>query len=724
MWSFLNPVFLWAGLAATIPLILHLLARRRAVRIRFPTIRFLQLAQRQSSHRVRMENFLLWMLRTILLLLLAFAFALPVVRSRTAGFLGRSRRDIAIVWDVSHSMTYETGGRKVWEDARQVVLNILGTLGAGDRACLHTAGAQVTALAAAPTPDVKFIEGQVRQQEPEAGVALLAPALRAACDALKESGSREREVYIVTDGQALTWSGFPARGAPGAEAGATNASAAVWDPKAVDERIVFFAALLGAGSPENSAPVEVEVQPSLLLAGTPAQFAVRTMQSGPARDTTLTLSIGGREVARQTMPAGRAATETTFPLPDLAPGVHAVSVATAPDGLAIDDAFHAVLHVRDRVPVLCIGDEGDLVFLTRALSPGARTTGMAPRAMGAAEWAPRSSQGQGCIFLCNAAPLAGAMLLEIERYVRDGGLVAVFPGDWGGPTDYDNLSWLPARPVGVDEIPAGSGRRTLRLKKPADPLFHGLLLPPGVVPAIALKRSARLAAPAADAETLIAMEDDAPLLMARPFGAGRVLLFTVSADRAWSNLPLTPIFLPLVHQVVRHGAGLVREPLWLTAGRDVVLPPSAGLAEKSPLFAPDGSKASVRPVQRDGRTDLQVDAARVPGVYETSDTAGTKRPVVAINVDRRESDLSPVEAGDVPKLIGSKQVHVARDREELARRVEEHRVGRPLGELVLWIALVVAVLEFGMANRVSRRTAARRNRWTVEASGRVRVEGA
>ncbi len=722
MWSFLNPMFLWAGLAATIPLILHLLARRRAVRIRFPTIRFLQRAQRQSSHRVRMENFLLWVLRTLLLLLLAFAFALPVVRSRTAGFLGRSRRDVAIVWDVSYSMTYETGGRKVWEDARQVVLNILGNLGAGDRACLYAAGEQVTALAAAPTPDVKFLEGQVRQQEPEGGAAALAPALRAACDALKESGSREREVYIVTDGQALTWSGFQAGGVRASETGATNQSAAVWDPEAVDERIVFFAALLGAGAPENSAPVEV--QPSLLLSGTPAQLAVRTMQSGPARDTTLTLSIGGREVARQTLPAGQAATESTFPLPDLAPGVHAASVATAPDGLALDDVFHAVLRVRDRVPVLCVGDDGDLVFLSRALSPGARTTGMLPRVLAAGEWAPQTSQGQGCIFLCNAAPLGGAMLLELERYIRDGGLVAVFPGDRGGPTDYDNLSWLPAKPVGVDEIPAGSGRRTLRLKKPADPLFHGLLLPPGVVPAIALKRSARLAAPAADAETLIAMEDDAPLLMARPFGAGRVLLFTVSADRSWSSLPLTPIFLPLMHQIVRHGAGLVREPLWLPAGRDVVLPVSAGLTERSPLVAPDGSRAAVRPVQRDGRTDLQIDVARVPGGYETTDAAGTKRPVVAINVDRRESDLTPVEADDVSKLIGSKQVHVARDREELARRVEEHRVGRPLGELVLWIALVFAVLEFGMANRVSRRTAARRNRWTVEASGRVRVEGA
>lgn len=722
MWSFLNPMFLWAGLAATIPLVLHLLARRRAVRIRFPTIRFLQMAKRQSSHRVRMENFLLWFLRTALLLLLALAFALPVVRSRTAGFLGRSRRDVAVVWDVSHSMTYETGGRKVWDDGRDVVLNILAGLGAGDRICLYLAGGEVTPLAAAPTPDLKFVEAQVRQQTPEGSVAVLAPALRAACDALKDSGAREREVYIVTDGQALTWGGFHSAVPDATQVGTTNAAA--WDAKTVDERIVFFTALLGADAPENAAPTDVEVQPGLLLAGSPAQLSVRTVQSGPSRETSLTLTVDQREIARQTIPAGQAGGETVFPLPELSPGFHAASVATSPDGLVVDDTFHIILRARDRVPVLCVGDEADMVFLTRALSPGVRTTGLTPRSITPAAWTPQVAQGQGCVFLCNAAPLPGAVLMEIERYVREGGLVVVFPGDKGGPADYENLSWLPAKPVGVDEMPSGEGRRSLRLKKPADPLFQGLLLPPGVVPTLAVRRTARLAAPAPDAEALIVMDGDAPLLMARPFGAGRVLLFTVSADRAWSNLPLTPIYLPLLHQIVRHGAGLVREPLWLPAGRDVALPATtAGLTEKSRLAVPDGTTMAVRPVKREGRTDLVLDEARVPGIYQGIAATGAKWPVAAVNVDRRESDLTPVDPESVPKLIGSKQVYIARDREELARRVEEHRVGRPLGEVILWLVLAVAVLEFLMANRVSRRTAARRHDWTVEASGRVRVEG-
>ncbi len=58
------------------------MARRQTVRMPFSTIRFLKLAQKQSSTKIRMENFLLWLLRTLLMLLLAFAFAKPVARAR------------------------------------------------------------------------------------------------------------------------------------------------------------------------------------------------------------------------------------------------------------------------------------------------------------------------------------------------------------------------------------------------------------------------------------------------------------------------------------------------------------------------------------------------------------------------------------------------------------------------------------------------------------------
>ena len=107
MFSFINPFFLYWCTAAIIPLVLHLLQSNRTVRLPFSTIRFLKLAQKRSSRRIKMENFILWLLRTLVLLLLALAFAMPVLRTSDFGaFFGRSARDVALVIDNSLSLIH------------------------------------------------------------------------------------------------------------------------------------------------------------------------------------------------------------------------------------------------------------------------------------------------------------------------------------------------------------------------------------------------------------------------------------------------------------------------------------------------------------------------------------------------------------------------------------------------------------------------------------------
>ena len=134
MWSFINPAFLFALGAAAIPLLLHLLQKKRKIQMPFSTVRFLKLAQRRSASRVRLENILLWLLRTAILVLLALAFAMPVLRTSSFGsFLGEAQRDVAIVWDVSYSMTYESGRTRVWDDARSAATGIINSLRKGDR---------------------------------------------------------------------------------------------------------------------------------------------------------------------------------------------------------------------------------------------------------------------------------------------------------------------------------------------------------------------------------------------------------------------------------------------------------------------------------------------------------------------------------------------------------------------------------------------------------------
>ena len=47
------------------------------------------------------------------------------------------------------------------------------------------------------------------------------------------------------------------------------------------------------------------------------------------------------------------------------------------------------------------------------------------------------------------------------------------------------------------------------------------------------------------------------------------------------------------------------------------------------------------------------------------------------------------------------------------------RTGNPLAEHFLWVAFLLAIFEWGLSNRINRKTASLTSRLLVEASGRV-----
>src|SRR5207244_13087696 len=75
--TFLQPAFLFGALAAAVPVIIHLIYRRRALVHRFPAVRFLLLADKRTARKFRLARWLLLALRMLAICLLAFSLARP-----------------------------------------------------------------------------------------------------------------------------------------------------------------------------------------------------------------------------------------------------------------------------------------------------------------------------------------------------------------------------------------------------------------------------------------------------------------------------------------------------------------------------------------------------------------------------------------------------------------------------------------------------------------------
>ncbi len=134
-----------------------------------------------------------------------------------------------------------------------------------------------------------------------------------------------------------------------------------------------------------------------------------------------------------------------------------------------------------------------------------------------------------------------------------------------------------------------------------------------------------------------------PAVLERRVGRGRVLLWGSTLDVSWSDLPTKPVFLPFIHQSVRHLAGYTEPEPWLTVGQ--VLNTSAvaarGPAAQRVLLTPSGRRL---PLDDEGTDVLELTEQ---GFYEVRGDANQADAIVAANVDPAEADLTPMDPKEI-----------------------------------------------------------------------------
>src|SRR3954470_381608 len=144
LWSFLSgifvsPLFAFAGAAlASIPIIIHILNRRRFKTVRWAAMEYLLQAMRKNRRRLKFEQWLLLAIRCLLIFLMGMALARPLgCDNNTIAALGGQRTALHVfVLDNSYSMAYEPGGRpdakSHLDQAKLMAKRIIDRLAAGN----------------------------------------------------------------------------------------------------------------------------------------------------------------------------------------------------------------------------------------------------------------------------------------------------------------------------------------------------------------------------------------------------------------------------------------------------------------------------------------------------------------------------------------------------------------------------------------------------------------
>jgi len=194
------PVLLIGLLAAGIPILVHLLASVRAPEVYFSTLRFVRLAMEKTARRRRVQHWLLMLMRSLLMALLAMALAQPFYRPQRYLPGEPSNMSAVVILDNSMSMSARLGLQTRLDRAKRIARQTLGGAGRPRRAALLVTCGGAAQDAPRLVGDPQTLLDRLDAVGPSYARADLAAAVRTAQDLLSEEASN-RAIFLISDMQ-------------------------------------------------------------------------------------------------------------------------------------------------------------------------------------------------------------------------------------------------------------------------------------------------------------------------------------------------------------------------------------------------------------------------------------------------------------------------------------------------------------------------------------------
>jgi hypothetical protein len=623
--GFLAPWFLGGLGALAVPVFLHLLRHHRALPRPVGSLMFFERGTQSSTRYRRLRHVVLFALRFALVLLVVLAFAHPFVRRAAADFSGRL---LLIVVDNSFSM--RAGTR--FADAKAQALAVLAAKPPNQKAQIMTLGGPVGWLTPATAEETQ-LQAALESLQPGDGRANFAELGRTIRQ-LSETVRGPIDVHLFSDMQRTA---MPANFA---------------DLVLPNNVTLRFEPVAKGAAPPNWTVESVETRAVLSHPKDPKRFAVKAVLAGfgtPEVSKTVSLVVNGKVVATRkvNLPAnGRATVE--FAPPDVGYGFNRCEVRIeGRDAFPADDASVFVVSRSDPQRVLFVHAGGEVrsaLYFGSALEaagPGAFVL----QSVAAEQATDLDPSKYAFVVLSDAVVLPSIFEHALAAYVARGGKVLISLGTaaarhariplWdgavkgvheyartGNPATVGQVDF--SYPAVAEEQPGHDNGAWADVK-----VFYAVVLDPGQS-----RVAARLA-------------DGTPLLVDKQLGQGHVVLLSSGLENLTNDLPLHPVFVAFVDRTARYLSG--NEQL---GGSRLV----DSFVQLRSAGEPVGAATSIEIIDPDGRRLFSLTEARTAesfrleraGFYQIRFANG-RDAVIAVNPDRRESDLEPL-AEDVQQL--------------------------------------------------------------------------
>jgi hypothetical protein len=691
---FLSAPLLGGLVLAGIPILIHLLNRRRFTLVEWAPMKYLKLTIKTNRRRLRIEQIILLILRTLVIIALFLAISRPTLSEGGGLLASRARVSRFIVIDDSLSMGYQADHRSAFDSAKEAASQVLHAIGAQDSiTAILTTSPAAPLVREATLQDPNQLLAQIDALEPTEAATRWGPTFKSVDDLLNVSTFPEKELVIITDLRKSGW---------GSD---VTDIANRWAAESIHVKIID----VGSRNTDNVVLSRFDREDPMSLPGAPLRLlaTVRNDTPNPLQGLQAELTVGDeqRPLLLPELPAGQS-TDIPLTITPSKPGPLAVHLTLPPDNLPGDNTRWLAVNVRPRLDLLLIDGQpgaGPFESATDFLHV-AYTIGADPwhvTRLDDSDWQSGHTPMTDVAVLANVASISPAHVKELEKLVSAGMGLMIFAGEQVDPQQYNESLYhngaglLPAKLDRViDDSPSG-----LVVEGFADsPLATLAKVAPAALSRIKPKRFLSIIPPSASATDVrvLARWNDSeghPAVIEKSLGRGKILFWTISADRQWSDWPVDPTYV----LAMRSAAQSIARP---DANTD-------NLVAAQPIdFATDGAVLDPHITTPQSSTPQSISALHFDQTARTGsylltwkDALGKDQShLLCVNPDPAESSLEPIGDDDLSSLLGALRppiLHFTQD-----RSIAEP--GREIWRTLVTALLVLAAAETAMAVWVGR----------------------
>lgn len=682
---FLNPIFLFGMLSGIIPIVIHLVSNRKTETVQFSTLRFLKLSHLRTMTRLKLRQIILLLLRILILILISLAISEPVVKFSGFSFFGKGKAVSAvIILDNSYSMAY--GGTDTpFNKAKDAAVQISKSIKRSDEVALILTNSRGYQGSLGVFLDRSKIQDIMPDISISNDYADIGTALTEAIKILTKSAGPNKEIYLITDLQKVSWDNIES-------------------PINLFSDVRLY--LVNAGKEDFSNTAITDVKLKVQRMSLQAHAEINNFSNYPIKTNVYIYIDNVKKQEQAAYIDANSKIILTFSVDMDKPGLHHGYISIEHDKLSIDNKYFFTVKVAPVFPVLLVNGHksvfpylDECFYLRSALSPSkGALSSIKIDEITLESFLSENISKYSLVILANVKVNNHGIADILKPYIHKGGNLLIFLGNNTNVPDYNRIFYesglLPSKLLmsmgDKDDHSIFFTFAKVHYKNKIFDIFEGTNV--NLSHIHFYKIYAVQYDPALEQSTKVLSwyTNGYPMFLEKQLSKGRIFLFTSSPNISWNDFAVHPAYLPFLHQIIYSLERETTQPqsYLVNSALRLKIPPDA---EKVSVISPDGTLWQTVSIEND---TFSYTNTKMPGVYQVNPD---KTPF-AVNLDTKESDLSKIARDEVNRYIKGNLSFISTF-DEIIPSMKRTREGVRLSNPLLFLLILLLLVEGIIANR-------------------------